>query len=292
MLSIIEFSKIICTISNLLEYMRNNGLLTRVYTCVKCDENCTLVRDISLSDTQIFQCSNRQCKARYSIRTGSLFEKSKLSLTKLMTIIYFFCAGSSVGKCVKFTKVSRRVCIQWYNYCRDICTRYLHDNPVHFNCSVQIDETALGGKRKYNRGHVRGKPRWIFGIIDNNATKCYFQFVHDRKGVTLIPIIRAKVVEGNRINSDEAPVYGQLRQWYTHGTVCHKREYVNRRTGVHTNGIENLWSVMKSKVKECRGSQGDMLYGRLNEFQYRFNRKSEGEVYDLFLQDVANYYPI
>ena len=293
MMSIIEFGMIICNLTNLLRYLREKKMLKSTYICQICGCECCIVGDISLSDGQIFQCTDQGCRKRYSIRIGSFFARSKLSLDKLTTIIYFFCASTRVSECVKFTKVSQRVVILWYNYCRDICTQYLSAHPVHFNCAVQLDETAVGGKRKYHRGFLRKKPNWVFGIVNNQATKCYFQFVPNRTGNTLIPIITQFVQQGNVIHSDEAPVYKQLgRLGYIHRTVCHKYEYVNSRNGVHTNTIESLWSIMKAKIKECRGSQGTMLHGRLDEFQYRFNRKNEGDMYDLFLIDVAALYAL
>ena len=78
---------------------------------------------------------------------------------------------------------------------------------------------------------------------------------------------------------------------YTHNTVTHQREFVSR-TGIHTNWIELFWGNMKIKLKSRRGLQGRMLDGFVDEYLYRYNRKNEGNLFQLMLTDIANYYPI
>ena len=98
---------------------------------------------------------------------------------------------------------------------------------------------------------------------------------------------------GCQINSDGANVYKILsRLNYIHKTVIHETHFVNPVDGTHTNSIENFWSNMKAKLKVMHGSQKSMLDGHLDEFVYRYNRKNEGSVFKLMLQDIANFYPI
>ena len=79
---------------------------------------------------------------------------------------------------------------------------------------------------------------------------------------------------------------------YTHNFVVHEHHYVDPLTGVHSNHIENLWSNMKSVFKTIRGSQSDMLDGHLDEYMYCYNRKNEGDLFLLLIQDIANSYPV
>ena len=84
----------------------------------------------------------------------------------------FFSVGSPIKDLLTFfdRKITRPTAIQWYNYFRDIMTTYLTNNPVNFhNCVVHIDETFIGGKRKYSKGkYPKCKPRYIFGIINKD----------------------------------------------------------------------------------------------------------------------------
>ena len=185
-----------------------------------------------------------------------------------------------MSEVIKFFKcqVSKPTAIQWFTYFRDLMTTFLVNNPISFqNCTVHIDETFIGGKRKYSKGKFpKCKPRYLFGIINKESHKVHLQFVKKRSHQYIIPIIRNKVGRGCQINSDGANVYkilSRLGMNYDHRTVIHENNFVNPADGTHTNWIENLWLNMKAKIKSLRGSQDRMLDAHLDEFIYRYNRK-------------------
>ena len=77
---------------------------------------------------------------------------------------------------------------------------------------------------------------------------------------------------------------------YVHTSCNHSiGEYV-APGGTNTNAIENLWCNMKSKFKQMRGSCESQMPLHLDEFQYGWNRKSDGNIFDLFLEDIAKFY--
>ena len=78
---------------------------------------------------------------------------------------------------------------------------------------------------------------------------------------------------------------------FTHKVIIHKNEFVTH-DGVHTNSIENVWSNLKAHLKSVHGSQGTMLDKHIDEYQYRYKRKFKGEMYDLMVQGIANYYGV
>ena len=78
---------------------------------------------------------------------------------------------------------------------------------------------------------------------------------------------------------------------FTHKVIIHKNEFVTHN-GVHTNYFENVSSNLKAHLKSVHGSQGTMLDGHIDEYHYRYNRKFEGGMYDLMVQDIAMYYHV
>ena len=217
----------------------------------------------------------------------------------LLAFYIFFSNGSSIKEVLIFFagKITKPTAIQWYNFFRDIMTTYMSNNPVNFtNCTVHIDETFLGGKRKYSKGKFpKCKQRFILGIINKQDHKVFLQFVKKRDHNTIIPIIQRKVGRGCQINTDGAKVYAILSRLgmdYDHRVVIHETNFVNPVDGCHTNWIENFWSNMKAKLKVIRGSQKKMLDGHIDEFVYRYNRRDEGSVFELMLQDIAEFYAI
>ena len=170
MANIFELSKHISSERNAIQFFRIHGVLKRNYIC--CGNQCSKVMDVSLTDKEIFQCNS--CHRRYSICTNSYFAKSKLKLTVLLSILYFFANSCSVTSCVSFMKgkASKVFIIQWFNFYQDIMTTWLSNNPVQFDDRVNVihvDKTAVGGKHKYQRGKHAVRPHWLFGITQKDS---------------------------------------------------------------------------------------------------------------------------
>lgn len=155
--------------------------------------------------------------------------------------------------------------------------------------SVQVDESFFSGRRKYNRGRplagdkknkkAQEKPNvddeyvdtaadwneekfdkakdgiddpnwcWVVGIYSSKTCVRFFR-VGNRTGDTLISLIEKYVEAGSVVHTDEWKGYIRLpRHGYTHGTVCHKKHYVDRKTGVHTQGGERWWRTVKLRLR-------------------------------------------
>ena len=130
----------------------------------------------------------------------------------------------------------------------------------------------------------------MFGIVSKQDHKILLRFVPNKEKLTLCSIIYQHCERGSTINTDGCNSYRMLSDMgFTHKVIIHKNEFVTY-DGVHMHAIENVWSNLKVHLKSVHGSQGNMLDGHIDEYQYRYNRKFEGEMYDLMVQDIANYY--
>ena len=211
--------------------------------------------------------------------------------------MYCFANNFSVTDARKLLKniVSETSIIQWYTYLREICSLALLNTPVKLGANgsiVQIDEALIGAKRKYNRGANRGIEQWIFGLIDVTTKECVLKMVNDRKAATLLPIINQYCEANCEIHSDEAAMYtGLSGNGFTHQTVCHKDNFV-APNGVHTNNIEGFWGHLKNHFRSMRGTNQNMLALHLDEYMYKHNNKQNGDIYQLFLSEIARFYPV
>ena len=293
--------RVLLNLQDYIECKNNNWLLKGQRTCcirifTGCHVECSIVSDIyGSSDGQIFSVTYVVNDIQYAKIHSSLSLGYHYKFSCQYCII--FSMGVSVSECQNMLEdITKKSIIQWYNYYRDVCTTYLESNPVRFssNCTLNVDETALGGKRKYNRGRIpQTETRWLFGIICSAHHKVHCEFIEDKKHETVIPIITRHVDHGATIYSDGAKVYQCLQNMhYNHNFVIHKKEYVNPVTGVHTNSIENFWGNLKMHLKSVRGSQSVMLDRHIDEYIYRYNRKNQGKIFNLILQDIAQYYPL
>ena len=219
--SIREIGRICSSLQETKTFLRQNRLLKSEYRC--CEENCHEVKSRSSDGTE-FKCNI--CGKRYSVRSNSFFFNVHMNLQNLLMLTYLFCMKIPVQLCVNLLigEVSHVSVKQWYNFLREVMSTHLLRNPIQLGgdgCIVELDESALGRKRKYNRGYVRGSGiKWIFGMVDIQTGKCHIELVPDRSRVTLYPIIRRHIIRRTTIHSDEAAVYFTLQnEGYIHKTV-------------------------------------------------------------------------
>ena len=115
---------------------------------------------------------------------------------------------------------------------------------------VQIDETKVGAKRKYNHGRPHpGLDMWFFGRICRQTKRAFVRLVADRTRETLLPIIQERILSGTTIYSDTwAPYFTLKDEGYIHEMVNHSEQYV-RDDGVNTQVIECFWNTIKCELK-------------------------------------------
>ena len=101
---------------------------------------------------------------------------------------------------------------------------YLAQNSIQFNGVINVlhvDETAIGGKKKYHRGAFRKVPHWLFGIVDKINHKILLRFIENEDKLTIFPIIYQHVQRGTTVNSDGAKVYkGLMHMGFVHKDSC------------------------------------------------------------------------
>ena len=106
-LNILDITPVLSDTLICINFLRGRNLLIQDYWC--CGQITSKVMDVELSDKQSFQCN--VCKKRTSIHKHSYWEKSKLQLTVLVALLYFFSNGSSVTETMKYLsgKVTKRL---------------------------------------------------------------------------------------------------------------------------------------------------------------------------------------
>ncbi|KCZ80958.1 hypothetical protein H312_01613, partial [Anncaliia algerae PRA339] len=90
----------------------------------------------------------------------------------------------------------------------------------------------------------------------------------------LLPIICTQVANNSVIWTDEHRSYSNLRNYnFTHGTVCHKFEFVDNLNGVNTQAVESFNNCLKLEIKRRKGILTNNREIFLKEFLFLFNNK-------------------
>lgn len=228
-----------------------------VVKCPTCDRS-----DVSyVAARRVWQCKTRHSKAQFSIKVGTIFEDSPLSLDKWLTVMWMLsnCKnGISSYEIMKAIGVTQKSA--WHMLHR--VRLALRDDRTHkfgFGGPVESDEAFIGpNPRKMNR-----KQRAKYSIERNKGEMIAKTAVHgilDRE----LRQVRAKVIPGvgrdvlqkaildnvtpfAKVYTDEWLGYQGLEKKYVHEVINHSREYV--RGSVHTQGIENFWSLLKRTLR-------------------------------------------
>ena len=155
----------------------------------------------------------KRCTYR-TIRAGSFFERSHITLDAWLYVIYLWSQGTKVNSVERQVQIGERTVIQMFQYLRDVCSTKLLSTP---GVIVQIDESLFNHKSKYKRGRRASKEQWVFGLADTSSKPAitYMETVDKRDAGTLLPIIQRVVKPGTIIHSD---------QWKAHTTCCKTRD--------------------------------------------------------------------
>jgi transposase-like protein len=199
-----------------------------------------------------YKCSNKACGKKFTVKVGTIFENSKISLRIWFAAIYL-CGQSKKG--ISSLQLSRHLGITqktaWFveHRVREML-KLQAPTMIGENAMVEADETYIGGKESNkheskkikapsgNTAKTSGK-KAVVGIIerDGRVVLKYFPEVSQRN---MVEFLRNNVAKNATIYTDEFSGYNSLYKEYNHETVNHSLKiYVNG--DIHTNTIENFW---------------------------------------------------
>ena len=214
------------------------------------------------------------CGYQFSVTAGTIFHDSHLPLPKWFMAVYLIVEskkGISANQMKRTLEVSYKTA--WY-LCHRIRNAMTVDNPKPLSKIVEVDETWVGGKRK-NVGHgYKGNKVVAAGAVQRNG-EVRLEKVDSRDRETLHGFIHKHTApDTEAIYTDDWAAYKGIADHDTrHETVCHSdEEWV--RGDVHTNTIENVFSLFKrSVVGSYHKVSRKHLDAYLDELEWRFNNR-------------------
>ena len=144
---------------NIINWLMTERLLAKNLMCSVCEDQMKLVRCNDRSDEFKWECrrqiNNKRHKVENSIRSGSWFAKSNMTLEEILQFTYWWCQDLDQAQIRHELGLNTNTGVDWDSFCREVCEIELFENSVKIRGEgkvVQIDESKFG-KRKYHRGH-------------------------------------------------------------------------------------------------------------------------------------------
>ncbi|HUI31178.1 MAG TPA: IS1595 family transposase [Candidatus Acidoferrales bacterium] len=246
-----------------------------------------------ISTRKIWKC--KSCKKQFSVKAGTIFEASPVGLDKWFSVVWMI-ANSKNG--ISSCEISRAIGVTqktaWFMLHR-IRQAMKSGSFEKLSGEVEIDETYFGGEARnmhYGKREVSGRgsvgKTIVVGLLERNGN-ARITTPRNAKKKTLQKIIRAEVEKGSEIFTDAFASYNGLETEYIHSIIDHATAYVNGN--VHTNGIENFWSLFKRTMRGtyiyCNPSH---LFRYLDEQTFRFNNRktTDSNRFALALNGIQN----
>ncbi|MGO9622575.1 MAG: IS1595 family transposase [Desulfobaccales bacterium] len=256
--------------------------------CVKCGSPRVMKFDAKGKTGKVrhlYEC--KDCRYQYSITSGTVFHDSHLPLTKWFLAIFLIC---SAKKGVSAKHLQRHLSTgyeaAWYMAHRiRLAMQEDEDFCQKFAGICEVDETYIGGKAKGPSGRGAANKVPVVGIKERTSGKILLKAVSNVKKSTLAAFIRNYAAPGAEIHTDEFKSYCWIdASEFVHNTVNHRMTYV-KAGNIHTNGIENVWSLFKRGITGVfHKVSAKYLPLYLNEFTFRFNNRDNFNIMDEVLK--------
>jgi transposase-like protein len=300
--AIVYFSDKDCAFAYAVNFRWPNGLVS----CPRCGSE----KHAFLKSRRIWECYG--CKKQFSLKVGTIFEDSAIALDKWMMVMWML---SNCKNGVSSYEISRSIGVTqksaWFMLHR--IREAMKDDSIGKMGSgeggeVEVDEAYVGAKAKnmhYSRKMKIQKelsqiPAWknnqryagktpVMGMFDRESRQIRAKVVPNTRRETLQKEILNGIHFGSRIYSDQAVAYDTLKAKYIHETVNHADEYV--RGQVHTNCLENFWSLTKRNLAGTYVAVEPFHLDRyLDEQMFRFNNrqnKNDAQRFTKVLSQIA-----
>lgn len=237
---------------------------------------------------RVWVCKGKHPKRQFSVKVGTVMEEGRLPIDKWLIAFWLEAnCKNSISSYELARHLGTTQKTAWFMQQR-IRLALQNGSIEKLSGTVEADETYIGGLARNMHSHKRrtrvtgtgafgsGKAV-VMGLLEKHG-EVRAAVVERNDGLTLKPIVRKHVEAGAELHTDMLGAYKGLDREYVHKIIDHAECYV--KDNVHTNGLENFWSLFKRCIKGTHVSVEPFhLFRYVDAECFRFNNRkgSDGE---------------
>jgi transposase-like protein len=226
----------------------------------------------------------KECWKQFTVKLGTIFEDSPLSLDKWLIALWMLVnckngvSSYEIGRSLGVSQKSGWFMLHRLRFALQSGSIVKLGGGPHDK--VEVDETFIGGKARNMHANRRNKMTTyeaktvVMGMLHRGGKVKAKVLGNTRRGTQMQQIVRENVVPGTWIMSDEFQGYKGLANDYTHLVINHLDKYVHGN--VHTQGIENFWSLLKRSLGGTYVAVEPFhLFRYVDEQVFRYNNRKD-----------------
>jgi transposase-like protein len=247
-------------------------------TCPRCGSDNVKY----LPNARVFKCFQKHPCQKFSLKVGTIFEDSPIGLDKWLPVMWMLvnCKnGVSSWEIHRAVGVTQKTA--WFMLQRARLAMQDGETGGKLGGEVEVDETFIGGLARNMHKDKRAEKitgtgpsgKAIVAAVLQRGGKVRATVVENRRKKSLQQLVRENVKAGSNVYTDALKSYEGLDE-FKHEVIDHAEAYV--RENVHTNGLENFWSLLKRGIRGTYVSVEPFhLFRYLDEQAFRYNNREE-----------------
>jgi transposase-like protein len=273
------------TLAEAIKYYSDLDVATKTFSALRWPDGvtcpyCSSRENYYAPSRRIWKC--KSCRKQFSPKVGTVCEDSPIGLDKWLAAMWMIASaknGISSYEVHRSLGVTHKTA--WFMLQR---IRLAMQSGTFEKAAgkVEVDETFIGGKARNMHKHIRAKKvtgtggkdkTAVLGVLERGG-KIRVKVIDSRRKKPLQDHVKSHVEPGAEVFTDALKSYEGLESEYVHQIIDHAVEYVKGH--VHTNGLENFWSLLKRTLKGTYTFVEPWhLHRYLDEQAFRYNERKD-----------------